>query len=196
MRPTAPNISILGRTLLTVGSGKLDDIKVNHAGIGEYHLSLTHRGDTVKIVCNNENGFWIHNGNMYIKSSIYSYIFMEGTFDLYLDRSVNPNFKPTDPPNTKFTDTPNTNIKVDITPPVSVVRAAVPVLTPPVPPVSEGVKVRPPVSVFTTPVLPVPEGAQIPPVPPVLPPMPVLTDPVSQVPEGAQVSPRVDRKHK
>ena len=90
-------------TELRVGSGPFDNIKVKHAGIGECHLILKRRGDTVKVECKNTNGFFIQNNFMHVKA-VLGYAFMEQTFDLHLGRSVNPKFKRDDP----TTSTPRT----------------------------------------------------------------------------------------
>ena len=87
----------------SVGSGQNDDINVKHAGIGECHLVLKRRGDTVKVERNNTNGFFIQNKLMHVKT-VLGYAIMEDTFDLHLGRSVNPKFKRDDP----TTSTPRT----------------------------------------------------------------------------------------
>ena len=142
-------------TVLSVGSGQNDDINVKHAGIGECHIVLKRRGDTVKVACNNAIGFFIQNTFMHVKA-VLGYAFMEQTFDLHLGRSVNPNFKPGDAVSTYYIDAPNTNIKVVITP-APVARAPAPVARVEV----MAVKTPPPVPVFTAEVVEEAEVAEV-----------------------------------
>jgi len=134
-------------TVLTVGSGPKDDIKVKHTGIGACHLLLRRKGDIVKVECNNVNGFWVQDKLEHL-NVVRGYKMAKEQFTLFLGRSVNPNFKRGDPADTNVIDAPNTSIVVFFTP-APVARAPAPVARAPV-------RALPPVPVFTAEVAEVP----------------------------------------
>jgi hypothetical protein len=133
-------------TVLTVGSGPKDDIKVKHTGIGACHLLLRRRGDIVKVECNNVNRFWVQDKLEHLKV-VGGYKKASEQFTLFLGRSVNAKFKCGDPVDTNFIDVPNTSIVVFFTP-APVAYAPVKVRAP--------VRALPPVPVFTAEVAEVP----------------------------------------